>query len=78
MSVNFDKTFEKVELYNQASLLFEALGMPVDNLNVKRYSNCVVMISRNICILWHYNGKVYLGGWQVQYLDEGVKHGLGL
>lgn len=36
------------------------------------------MVSRNICILWHYGGKVYLGGWQVQYLDEGVKHGLGL
>lgn len=37
-----------------------------------------MMLSRNICILWHYDGKVYLGGWQVKYLDEGFKHGLGL
>lgn len=37
-----------------------------------------MMLSKNICILWHYDGKVYLGGWQTKYLDEGFKHGLGL
>lgn len=36
------------------------------------------MVAKNICLLWHYDGKVYLGGWHIQYLDEGVKHGLGL
>lgn len=36
------------------------------------------MVSKNICLLWHFEGKVYLGGWQAQYLDEGSKNGVGL
>lgn len=59
-------------------MLFESLGIPAENLTVKRYSNCIMMLSKNICILWHYDGKVYLGSWQTKYLDEGFKHGLGL
>lgn len=29
-------------------------------------------------MIWHFDGRRYLGGWQSEYLDEGVKHGLGL
>ncbi len=36
------------------------------------------MLSKNICLLWHYDGKVYLGAWAIKYLDEGCKMGLGL
>ena len=36
------------------------------------------MTTKNICVLWHYDGKVYIGGWVVKYLDEGCKMGLGL
>lgn len=37
-----------------------------------------MIISRNICLIWHFDGKRYLGGWQTDFLDEGAKHGLGL
>lgn len=60
-------------------MIFNILSIPLDNLTVKRYSNCILMTTRNICIVWSYStGKVYLGSWQTKYLDEGFKHGLGL
>ena len=37
-----------------------------------------MILTGSIGIIWHYNGKVYLGGWKHQILDEGAKHGLGL
>lgn len=37
-----------------------------------------MIVARNICLIWHFDGKRYLGGWQSEYLDEGFKHGLGL
>lgn len=37
-----------------------------------------MLIARNICMIWHFDGRRYLGGWQTEYLDEGSKHGLGL
>jgi hypothetical protein len=36
------------------------------------------MMAKNICILIHNEGKIYLGGWNNKYLNEGTKHGLGL
>jgi len=37
-----------------------------------------MLIARNVCMIWHFDGRRYLGGWQTEYLDEGAKHGLGL
>ncbi len=28
--------------------------------------------------MWHYSGKIYLGGWEHQVLDQGCKQGVGL
>ena len=33
---------------------------------------------RNIGLIWSFEGRRYLGGWQSEYLDEGFKHGVGL
>lgn len=65
-------------MYNKARHIFDSLGIAAENISVKRYSNCILISSKNICIMWQSDGKVYLGGWQIKYLDEGVKHGLGL
>lgn len=45
---------------------------------IKKYTNCTMLIARNVCMIWHFDGRRYLGGWQSDYLDEGFKHGLGL
>ena len=45
---------------------------------VKRYTNCVTATCRNIGMVWSFEGRRYLGGWQSEYLDEGFKHGVGL
>ena len=37
-----------------------------------------MFINNNIVIIWHFNGKRYLGGWQYHYLDQGTKNGLAL
>lgn len=78
MNLRINPNLDKTSLYNQAMEIFEALGIPIHNPTVKRYSNCVLIVNRHISVLAHYNSKVYLGGWQSEYLDEGVKHGLGL
>lgn len=69
MSTYFEPNSEKNDLYNHAKYLFTGLGIPGTSLSIKKYSNCILMISKNICIVWHYDGKVYLGGWQFKYLD---------
>ena len=78
LNLRIDPHVDKAYLYNQAIQIFEGLNIPLHNPTVKRYSNCVLMVNKHICILYHYNSKVYLGGWQSEYLDEGVKHGIGL
>lgn len=78
LSLRIDPLLDKSSLYTQAVSIFEALGIPVHSPTVKRYSNCVLMLNKHICVFYRYNLKVYLGGWQSEYLDEGVKHGLGL
>lgn len=60
---------EKTDLHNHAKYIFTTLGIPSTNLTIKKYSNCILMVAKNVCLLWHYDGKVYLGGWQIQYLD---------
>jgi len=37
-----------------------------------------MLIAGHVIVMWYYNGKRYLGGWQYEYLDEGSRHGLGL
>ena len=32
-------------------------------VSIKKYTNCIVMRDKKLCILWNYNGKVYFGGW---------------
>lgn len=58
--------------------MFAELGIDRRNLTVKRFSNCIIVACDHIGMIWHYSGKVYLGGWKNVYLDEGVRHGLGL
>jgi len=33
------------------------------SINIKRYSNCVIIITGNVAIISNFNGKIYLGGW---------------
>jgi hypothetical protein len=66
------------DFFNHAKSLFESLGLPNSSLVIKKYSNCFLMVAKNICILIHNEGKIYLGGWNNKCLDEGTKHGLGL
>lgn len=42
-------------------------------LNIKKYSNCVVIVCENKAIIYYYLGKIYIGGWSC-----GQKMGLGL
>lgn len=37
-----------------------------------------MILMNSLSLIWHFTGKVYLGGWKNQYLDEGCKNGLGL
>lgn len=55
---------EREELYEKAQEIFEELKIPYENLIIKKYTNCTMMVSRNICLIWHFDGRRYLGGWQ--------------
>ena len=43
------------------------------SINIKRYSNCVIIISGNIGIISQIGGRIYIGGWIAKQ-----KIGLGL
>jgi hypothetical protein len=46
---------------------------------MKKYKNCIVFtFSSENCILWHYSGKFYMGGWKNNEPGEGEKTGEGL
>lgn len=48
---------------------------------MKKYKNCVIFSlsgSSSECILWHYSGKFYFGGWKNNDASEGEKTGSGL
>ena len=64
LNLNIDPRLDKSALYNEAINLFQSLGIPVNSPSIKRYSNCVLFINDNVCLLIHYSGKVYLGGWK--------------
>lgn len=74
----FYRNQPKQELHENALFLFESLKINSKDMVIKRYSNCIMFICGHVVVMWHYNGKRYLGGWQYEYLDEGSKHGLGL
>lgn len=68
-----------------AKKTYAVFGMDVDQeekqLCVKKYKNCVVFTLTNNsaeCILWHFSGKFYMGGWKAGQPGEGEKHGEGL
>ena len=70
------------ELLSLAKKTYQVFGVDVDNedkqLYVKKYKNCVVFtITTNSseCILWHFSGKFYMGGWKAGQPGEGEKHG---
>ena len=46
-------------------------------MSIRRYNNCVVVVRGEIGLVWHFSGRVYLGGWN-QAEGEGGKQGLGL
>lgn len=43
------------------------------SLNIQKYSNCVIIITKNIAVICHFSGRVYIGGWSCNQ-----KTGLGL
>ena len=66
------------DLFSKADEVLKHLQIIRKDISLKKYSNCIVIIAGSTAIVWHFNGKVYLGGWKYQMLDEGAKHGLGL
>lgn len=78
MSLKINPNIDKQSLYMTSLELFKDLKIPPTNLSIKRYSNCVIMVAKSVSIIYHYSSKIYLGSWQTIYLDEGVRHGLGL
>lgn len=48
-------------------------------LNIKKYRNCVYFNAEDRHILWHYTGKFYIGGWNMNCkASEGEKYGDGI
>jgi len=48
------------------------------DMSIKKYNNCILIVANYVAVIWHYTGKVYLGGWKYDMLDDGHKNGLGL
>ena len=42
---------------------FNSIGVIPYIICIKKYSNCVVMRDKKLCILWNFNGRVYFGEW---------------
>lgn len=66
------------DLLNLAKKTYIGFGVDVDGedkqLCVKKYKNCVVFSINNNsseCILWHFSGKFYMGGWRSGQPGEG-------
>jgi hypothetical protein len=71
-------------LLQLAKQTYKLFGVEIDReglqLCVKKYKNCVSFSIGSIqseCILWHYSGKFYMGGWKGDG-GEGEKNGEGL
>ena len=66
------------DLLDLARRTYEAVGVRVEEedrqLCVKKYKNCVMFtVSNNQseCVLWHFSGKFYMGGWKSGEPGEG-------
>ena len=61
---------------------FKVFGIEVSyddaNFNMKKYKNCVIFTKGTETILWHYNGKFYIGGWKGKDDGSGEKTGYGV
>ena len=58
---------------------FSHLDLTPQIVSIKKFSNCVIMRDKKLCILWNFNGKVYFGGWKGDMVSsEGVKDGVGV
>ena len=46
---------------------------------MKKYKNCIIFKIKgsNKTIVWHYNGKLYVGGWEQNENGQGKKNGEG-
>jgi hypothetical protein len=54
-----------MELAKQTFRIFDIEVKNDDqDFNMKKYKNCVIFTKGSDTILWHYNGKFYLGGWK--------------
>lgn len=69
------------DLYTLGKLTFIAFGINPDNekqMSVKKYKNCVYYnIGEKNNILWYFDGRFYIGEWQVHLTGEGEKSGEG-
>ena len=61
------------ETFTKAKKLLSQLAIEYKTINIKRYSNCVIVVCGYIAIISNFNGKIYLGGW-----SNNTKTGLGL
>lgn len=48
------------------------------DIYLKKYSNCVIITNKQIGIVSHFSGKIYIGGWKNEFSEQGSKSGLGL
>lgn len=46
---------------------------------MKKYKNCIIFKTPDPkkTVVWHYNGKFYVGGWDQNEVGEGKKNGEG-
>jgi hypothetical protein len=73
------------ELLSLARSTYMGFGIDVEGegrqLCVKKYKNCVIFTldgQTHHCVLWHFSGKFYMGGWRAGEAGEGEKEGEGL
>ncbi len=70
------------DLYTLGKLTFIAFGINIDSskqMSVKKYKNCVYFnLGEKNNILWYFDGRFYIGEWQVHLTGEGEKSGQGL
>lgn len=44
-------------------LAFNVVSDWSEPINIKKYKNCVFFNHIKTNVLWHYDGKFYIGGW---------------
>jgi hypothetical protein len=67
------------ELHHLMVSLFAQVGLNPQIVSIRKYMNCVVMKDKNLCIFWHFNGRIYFGGWSNKNsISDGNKNGIGM